>query len=202
MKKLIAVFSLAGLATFGLFAFMASLINDDRVVVVDNYEEVPIDVYQTPEDSKHNEIERPKPVPPQPKEPIPRETLTADTAVASNEFSYQPAVLTIPSARADLSGMGGSPDREASPIVQVTPKYPMDAARNGTEGWVVLRFDINEIGEVINVKVLDSLPRRVFDSAAKKALKRWKYRPKSIDGKQVQQHNFTVQLDFKMDQQS
>jgi protein TonB len=65
-----------------------------------------------------------------------------------------------------------------------------------------LAFDINTIGQVVNISVVDSLPKRVFDKAAKQALKKWKYKAKLVDGKAVAQHNFSVQLDFNMSQKS
>jgi protein TonB len=48
----------------------------------------------------------------------------------------------------------------------------------GQEGWVLLEFDITEVGTVDNVKVIESEPRRVFDSSARRALLKWKYKPK------------------------
>lgn len=48
--------------------------------------------------------------------------------------------------------------------------------------------------------VVDAEPKRVFDREAIRALKRWKYSPKVVDGKAVQQPGIMVQLDFSLDQ--
>jgi protein TonB len=93
-------------------------------------------------------------------------------------------------------------NNEARPIVRVNPKYPMDAMREGTEGWVKLAFDINKVGKVVNISVIDSQPKRIFDKAARQALRKWKYQAKSVDGQAVYQKSRTVQLDFSMEQQS
>jgi len=167
MKKILSIFTLAGITTFGLFAFMAFLVSSDQVAILKG---------------------DPTVIPP-------------TVAEVSTAFTYTPSDMNIKSVNTDTMLMGNQSDQDARPVVRVNPKYPMGALRNGVQGWVKLVFDISEIGEVINVKVLDSEPKRVFDKAAKQALRKWKYRAKSIDGKQVQQKNFTVQLDFNMEQQ-
>lgn len=89
---------------------------------------------------------------------------------------------------------------EALPVVQVSPRYPIDAAQSGKEGYVVVGFDITADGTVSNVRVLDANPKRVFDKAALSAVQNWKYKPKFDAGKAVAQLNQQVQLDFKLDQ--
>lgn len=69
----------------------------------------------------------------------------------------------------------------------------------GVQGWVRLKFDITSMGTVDNVKVLASKPRRIFDMAAKRALLKWKYKPKMEEGKAVAQQGEMVQLDFKLE---
>lgn len=64
---------------------------------------------------------------------------------------------------------------------------------------MLLRFTIDETGGVTDVEVINSEPRRVFDQEARRALLRWKYKPKVVDGKPVRQPGQTVQLDFKLD---
>lgn len=89
-------------------------------------------------------------------------------------------------------------DGEARPIVRVSPQYPIQPARDGIEGWVQLSFTINETGGVEDVEVLEAEPKRVFNRAATRALKKWKYQPKVVDGNPVKQFNITVQLDFNL----
>ena len=50
-----------------------------------------------------------------------------------------------------------------------------------------------------NVKILESKPRRIFDMAAKRALLKWKYKPKVEEGKPVAQAGQLVQLDFSIE---
>ncbi len=96
-------------------------------------------------------------------------------------------------------GMGGG--SEVTPIVRIEPPYPRKAAMQGIEGWVKLSFDITAFGTVENVKVLDSEPRRIFDTTAIRALYKWKYKPKTdSEGKPLPQPGQTVKLDFSLEE--
>ena len=90
-------------------------------------------------------------------------------------------------------------DGDATPIVRIEPRYPVQAARDGLQGWVKLRFSIMEDGSVDEVEVIEAEPRRVFDREAIRALRRWKYSPKVVDGKPLKQTGQQVQLDFTLD---
>lgn len=87
----------------------------------------------------------------------------------------------------------------AKPIVRIDPRYPIEAARNGIEGHVIMSFDILPNGSVDNIFIVQSSPQGVFDNEARKALKRWKYLPKKIDGQVTGFKDQTVRLDFTLD---
>ena len=55
------------------------------------------------------------------------------------------------------------------------PSYPEEAARKGHFGYNVLRFVIDEQGNVSAVEVLGSFPAKTFDKASIRAIKSWKY---------------------------
>lgn len=94
---------------------------------------------------------------------------------------------------------GGNTDSDMVPIVKVAPQYPRDAAMKGLEGYVQLNVDIQTDGSVSNVRVVNSVPRRVFDRAAVRAASKYKYRPPVVDGKPQVVKNHGVQIDFKID---
>jgi protein TonB len=139
-----------------------------------------------------------KPLPSAP--PPVREASIASTV---DGLDVQPVDVSIPSVNIDntVSSVTQTPEQDATPVVRMEPKYPIDAARNGIQGWVELSFSIDSTGQVQDVKVTNSEPRRVFDQAAMQALKRWKYRPKVVDGKAIVQPNLAVRLDFNLEQQ-
>jgi len=202
MAKLLSYISLAVIITFGLFAFMASLISSDSVNIETLPPPVIIEVAQVPKDSKITLIEKAKLEPPTPPEPMPKSDVTPVVANDATTLTYQSVPVSLEGQGTTFKQYEGMGDKEARPIVRVNPKYPMDAMRKGTEGWVKLVFDINEVGKVVNISVVDSQPKRIFDKAARHALRKWKYQAKSVDGQAVYQKSRTVQLDFSMEQQS
>ena len=90
-------------------------------------------------------------------------------------------------------------DDQPTPIVRIEPKYPIEAARNGIEGWVKLSFTVNEVGSVEDIEILASEPEGVFEREAQRALAKWKYKPQIVDGKPVKQPGLTVVLVFKIE---
>lgn len=86
----------------------------------------------------------------------------------------------------------------AEPVERAAPKYPLNAAKRGHEGWVRVSFVIDEEGNVKDPIVHDSSGLKSFEKAALKAVKKWKYSPAKLDGEPVEQCDSKVQLDFKL----
>ncbi len=202
MKRILAITTLAGATTFGLFAFMAFLVNNDKIAPVDATPTPIVEFAQIPDEKSAIKIVRFVNNPPPAPKAMPRTFETPTETNVDGDFDYGSPVIKMASAGPSLIIGGSSRDGEARPVVRINPKYPTGAARDGVEGWVKLRFDINEIGGVTNIEVIDAEPKRVFNKAARQALRKWKYRAKSADGKTMVQKGLTVQLDFNMNQQS
>ena len=81
-----------------------------------------------------------------------------------------------------------------SPIMRIEPLYPTQAAEQGISGSVVLKYDISPTGKTQNVSVVSATPENVFNKEAKRALKKWQYKPSDSGFK-----NVLVQLDFAID---
>jgi protein TonB len=69
------------------------------------------------------------------------------------------------------------------------PVYPPQALRDGVEGWVQMEFTVTETGAVGDVLVLDSRPAGVFERAAIEAVASWRFRPRAVNGRPVQQRS-------------
>lgn len=203
MIRLLVAIAIGASVSFALFVFMAELISggDNRNDEVKESIRVEL-LTEPPKSTTQTKRRVPPPPPPPPKVPPKAPEPEPETNdVDADGFSFSAPAVDVGGDGIGLAGPGAGlgRDGDATPIVRIEPKYPMSAQRNGTEGWVKLSFTINELGEVENVQVLESKPKRVFDKAARRALKRWKYKPKIVDGKPVKQEGQTVQLDFTME---
>ncbi|RMF95398.1 MAG: energy transducer TonB [Gammaproteobacteria bacterium] len=78
----------------------------------------------------------------------------------------------------------------------VQPDYPRNLAERGVEGWVELKFLVNASGEVEDLRLIGSEPAGVFDEAALKAVRRWRFKPHRVDGEAVAAYS-QVRLRFK-----
>ena len=166
--------------------------------------------------------EPPKPLktppPPEPRPETPQPTRAAAQAPAARQPALAMPSLDIPlaaatfadSVSADLSvapesgtatpgaGIGaGSLSTDLIPLVRIPPRYPMRAAEHHIEGQVTVEFTITKTGRVVDARVVDAHPATIFNRAALSALRRWKFKPKVIDGHAVEQRARQI-LQFKL----
>ena len=78
-------------------------------------------------------------------------------------------------------------------------KYPRRAQRNGIEGFVVLNFDIDETGGIVDLRVVESKPRLVFDKVATRYVKKWRFVPPAIDGTPVYVSDISMRIPFRLE---
>jgi protein TonB len=112
------------------------------------------------------------------------------------------AVLPIEAPKLALDGPGlaggAGGDTDVTPLVRIAPQYPLQAAERRIQGWVVVEFTISAAGTVMDPQVIASDPPSVFDGAALQAVRKWKYKPKVVDGTAVERPGVKVKLDFKL----
>ncbi|MEM0911627.1 MAG: energy transducer TonB [Pseudomonadota bacterium] len=201
MFRLIISMMLGAAAAFGLFFIMAKLVENtgERAEPLEPPPVIDI-VMQEPDDETQTRVRTPPPPPPPPPEPPKVEMVEPDTADPdASGFSLSLPGVDTGGVGVNIGGFGGQiQDGDATPIFRQDPKYPPEAARDGREGWVLLSFTINEIGGVEDVEVINAEPRRIFDREAKRALRKWRYNPKIVDGVAVRQPGLQVQLDFTL----
>ena len=146
--------------------------------------------------------EKPKPV----KQPPPPKMQTVQSRVSNNTLpDMDMPNLDIPLQTSRFSGsliggvqMGaGKVSTNVIPLVRIPPRYPMRAARRKIEGWVKVEFTITETGTVKDAIAVESQPGDIFNSSALDAIRKWKFKPKIIDGETFEQRAVQI-LQFKL----
>ncbi len=76
-------------------------------------------------------------------------------------------------------------DGEYLPIVKVQPIYPRRAQERGIAGYVLMEFTVTETGAVADPVVIEADPPGYFERAAMRAVLKFKYKPKIVNGEPV-----------------
>lgn len=170
-----------------------------------------VDFVSIKRDNPPDEKVRPKPEPPPPpKQPPPPQKMEvqseqpqeqAPTPMEIPNIGLNSAIKGGPAVGTFSPGQGGAGaglfDGDIIPIARVQPDYPVAAQRQGIEGRVLLEIIVNPDGSVREAKVIESTPRGMFDAAAKRAVMRWKFKPKVVDGVPMAQRG-TQPIDFTL----
>jgi TonB family protein len=80
-------------------------------------------------------------------------------------------------------------------VRMVSPAYPDAARKRGIEGWVELAFTVQTNGTVDQVEVRNASPADVFDDAAVRAVRQWRFEPVEKNGERIEQRAM-VRLKF------
>ncbi len=85
------------------------------------------------------------------------------------------------------------------PIVRVAPVYPARAQSRGLEGYVDMSFTVTSTGTVIDPIVVFSTSG-LFERAASRAVLKFKYKPRVVDGIPVNVPGVKTRITFKMEE--
>ena len=104
------------------------------------------------------------------------------------------------SANTDIGGPGGMNIAEGDylPIVRVAPVYPARALSRGLEGFVDLSFTVTTAGTVKDPIVLQSTSS-LFERAAVRAVLKFKYKPRVVDGVPVEVPGVKTRISFMLE---
>ncbi|RZV33820.1 MAG: energy transducer TonB [Chromatiales bacterium] len=105
------------------------------------------------------------------------------------------------SANTDIGGPGGMNIAEGDylPIVRVAPVYPARALSRGLEGFVDLSFTVTTTGTVKDPIVLQSTSS-LFERAAVRAVLKFKYKPRVVDGVPVDVPGVKTRISFQLEE--
>ncbi len=119
-------------------------------------------------------------------------------SMGASGAGLEAATAVVGSARRKADAMSQpQPVRDDMIVRSVTPDYPQKAQRRQIEGFVDLHFTVDAAGQVVDVSVVKAEPADMFDDAAVRALKRWKFKPLQIDGEAVSQR-LALRMRFAM----
>ena len=173
-----------------LFVFMYKLIssgggNNSEMDAISGIRFGPVDI---PDDVATRSRRIPKkPPPPKDPPPPPKMEINQDQNIEAMPRMDLPN-LNLPLVGGDGMFIGNfatvdkTSEGDIIPLVVIRPMYPRDAAMKGIEGWVKVEFIITEIGTVKDPKVIDAEPPRIFNRAALRAILKWKFKPRVVDG--------------------
>jgi|TARA_B110000483_G_scaffold241879_1_gene326038 protein TonB len=192
---------LAALITLALFYFMQYLIDtgdqfDERITVIKIVDATMPEIIN----EVIEEIDKPEMIE-EVQEDIP------DTPDKQISLDAGPA-LNIDRAGANLdtgldlgSASISATDGDFLPLVAIAPQYPTRAAQRGIQGWCLVSFTVNGLGNVDedSIEVVDAEPANIFDRSSMRAATRFKFQPRVVDGAGVAvpgvQYLFRYQLE-------
>ena len=205
LKTLIAV-AAGSVVTFGLFFLMQALIASGQSAMTDAADRRVVDFVRVEREEtlerKQSKPKRPSnPEAPPPDAPQPSIDQSADIggqAIAGLEN------VPVAAGRLDFdigTGFGiaaGSADGDYLPLVRVAPIYPRRARARNIEGWVILELTVSEAGAVKDPHVISYHPSEIFNRAAINAARKFKYKPRVVNGKPIEVRGVRYKLTFKL----
>jgi protein TonB len=204
-RILIAAVLSAGV-TFGLFLFMHKLISSgaeerSRLDAIAGIHFGPVEIPD--EIAIRNRRIAKKPPPPRDPPPAPRMQISKVDQPAQDVPQMDLPQLDVPLVGGQGMFIGNfrqvdtSAEGDVVPVMVIRPMYPREAAVDGIEGWVKLEFTITATGSVRDARVIDANPARIFNREAMRAILKWKFKPRVVDGVAVDRRATQV-IDFSL----
>lgn len=182
-----ASMAMAVLITFGLFFFMQALIATGEgldeplnvVKIVDStMPEIELEVIE--EIDKPELIEEITEV----VEEVERQVTISDGPDLNIDRSQVQMDTGLELSNASISATDG----DYLPLVAIAPQYPTRAAQRGIQGWCLVSFTVDGLGNVVEetIAVVDAEPANIFNRSSERAAARFKFQPRVVDGKGVE----------------
>lgn len=105
----------------------------------------------------------------------------------SSNFDYKIPPLDLSKTLAGMSFDSGYAARNVVPLSGIPPSYPRHAQVMKIEGFVEIEFTITKDGTVEDIVVINEENGEYFKETAIKALTKWHFKPRLVNGKAVSQ---------------
>jgi len=143
-----------------------------------------------------------KPTPPKETQPPPKLIVEKQAKPTVNKIKIEIPNIDLPTIAGGgpfLGNWQGNPLAEGDvlPIVRIDPQWPREALAKGIEGYVVVEVTIASDGSVRGASIIESVPKRMFDRNVIRAVLKWKFKPRIINGVPVERKAIQT-LEFKI----
>lgn len=197
-RYVIAIIS-GAFVTAGLLALMTFLIETGEKALQDAPPAQILDFVRVKQEETVNRDEQKPEKPPKPETPPPDVPPPPVDNIDIDAGAIGVAAPNI-NTNTNIAGPGelSYSDGEYLPIVRVAPVYPNRALSRGLEGYVDLKFVVTEAGTVEDPVVTYSTSS-LFERAAIRAVLKFKYKPRVVDGKPVRVPGVETRIRFALE---
>jgi len=123
--------------------------------------------------------------------------------LSNNAFAQFSAPSEAPEPPKQKSELGYVGESEKQVLLKrlfsEPPYFPRKALRLGYEGYVLIEFDVDTDGAVLDPYVVESNPAGIFERSAIKAVRKWVYEAPKYQGQSVKVNSVQVRLNFNLD---
>jgi len=182
-------FAIAGVTglvvTFALLWFMQILIATGKEAITNRGDFRFVDFVRIKRDEVVN-LDEDKPEKPpepeqQPPETPPPQVDQLDTSNTVNiSFTRTRTGINLDPTRGNFAVVDG----DYLPIVKITPIYPRRALARGLEGYCLLEFTVTKTGTVRDARAIEC-SSSLFERASVNAAGKFKYKPRVVDGEEI-----------------
>jgi protein TonB len=213
--RLVLPFFVAVGISLGLFWLMQLLITPPEGELAARRIEEPVVVTKAPEPedaqaAAQAQLSEAPPAPPS----VPSVSLSMNASISLPAAQTQSVAFSVPKVKpggGSLSNTGfggfaggagsgngygqgkGFKGKRLVPLSTARPQIPQYAFEQGIEGWVEVVFFVNPNGRVSNIRIVDALPKGVFESAMIQSIQNWIYA--QSDSTQEVKQRFEFKLD-------
>lgn len=181
LGRLVAVFLLAAFVTSILLLFMYNLVVNEFVAPEEKpLPTIPDIVWDMPKPMVIRSTSKPS----RKNEPVPPIIPNLTTDPVKGGIVIPPVTNGVIGTREKIDFSFGAGETPIARIL-VAPRYPGGAIARRIEGYVDVRFDVTAQGSTKNLQIIHAAPENIFNKAALKAVEKWRFDPKTIDGKPV-----------------
>ncbi len=140
--------------------------------------------------------EKPPKPPELPPEVPPQDMDSVDPNAPTINIPRPPVTTDI-----NIGGPGGMNIAEGDylPIVRVAPVYPARALSRGIEGYVDMSFTVTATGTVKD-PIVEYSTSSLFERAATRAVLKFKYKPRVVDGVPVEVSGVKTRISFQIEE--